>query len=197
MPIIVDPLTYDKATAFDDAVALCREFLDLNGLPHPEYIPTQGPIEGRWKDFGLYIDDGMRQRVWVNLKKSRPPTRTPGFSWSYTGSKADLTVPGITAHETGHHVQRVLGVRASNKVVKNAIKGEASVSGYEPHAGESFAEAMRLFILNPALLFEGRPRRWNLIEGLGLRPMHFTPWRDVLVNAHPRIISAVEGWIRR
>jgi hypothetical protein len=193
--IIVDPDAYVKETAFTLAQDLCCEFLDANGLTHPEFIPTKGPIEGQWKNFGMY--EAATQRVWVNLRKSRVPTKTPGFSWSFTGYKSDLTAPGILAHEVSHHVHRLLRNRASIATVRLAFAGESAVSGYEPHPGEAFAEAGRLFILNPELLRAGRPKRWTFLTSLGLKPCHVTPWRDVLMHAHPKIVAAAETWITR
>lgn len=92
-PLIVDPDTYDKRQAFDDAVVVANAFLDLNGLPHPAQVLTDAddPLAGTnwwrmrgWYDFGSMV-------LHVNLKKTRSPVRTPGFAWSFTGSKADLT----------------------------------------------------------------------------------------------------------
>lgn len=199
-PFIADPTTYDKTTAYTAAVTLCREFLDLNSLAHPEYVPTPGPVRGVWKDRGLYVPTHgtVPARVYVDLKKSRPPTRTPGFSWTFPGSKADLTAVGVTAHETGHHVHALLGLADVSKIAKALFRHEAAVSGYEPHVGESIAEAFRLFILNPQLLREGRPFRWNfMVDVLGLEPLHDMPWRQVLVHAHPRLVKALEGWMTR
>ena len=190
---VADPSTYRKATAFHEAVDLCRSFLTLNSLPHPEYLGVQPPVRGKWKDRGLY--DPAAARVYVDVTKSLMPVRTPGFSWSFPGSKADLTAVGVTAHETGHHVHEVLGRRELLRVAGTMFPYEAAVSGYEPHLGEAIAEACRLFILNPQLLREGRPFRWGfMVDVLGLRPLHDMPWRHVLVHAHPRLIAALEGW---
>jgi hypothetical protein len=158
------------------------------------YVPTQGPIEGKWKKYGLYSP--AHSKVWVNLKKSRNPTRVPGFAWSFTGFKADLTVPGITAHETGHHLHAESHIPMG--LIRSSFASEPKVSGYEPHPGESFAEAVRLYILNPMLLLEGRPRRFDFLHGIvKVSPVHVTPWRDVLKHAHPKIIASAEAWIAR
>ena len=192
--IIVDPATYEKAAAWSAALDLCCSFLDANRIVRPEYEPTQGPIDGKWKRYGLYRP--TEKKVWVNVKRSRPPTKSPGFSWSYTGFKADLTVPGITAHETGHHLHAESHVPM--RLIRDAFSGEPSVSGYEPHPGESFAEAVRLFILNPMLLLEGRPRRFDFLHGVvKVSPVHVTPWREVLKHAHPKIITAAQAWIEK
>lgn len=199
-PYVADPGSYQKVQAFSDAVALCREFLSLNGIAHPQFVPGPPPIKGKWKDRGLYVpsDGTSPSRVFVDLKKSVTPVRTPGFSWSFPGFKADLTAVGVTAHETGHHVHESLGYRDLWLAAQRMFKHEPRVSGYEPHLGESIAEALRLFILNPSLLREGRPFRWAFAtDVLGLRPLHDAPWREVLAHAHLRMRAATESWIRR
>lgn len=203
-PFIVNPATYDKVTAIREAAAYVEAFLDANGIVRPrEYLlapdeKRKPPGHNPWHNNGWY----WRGVVFVNLARSRPPTKTPGFAWSFTGFKADLTAPGILTHEVGHHVHAELDKRIDakhRKIMLGCLRGiarrEPAVSGYEPNAHEVMAEMQRLFILNPMLLKEGRPLRYMFITGLGLKPLHDVPWRDVLKHAHPRIISAAEKWI--
>lgn len=206
-PFVVDPETFHKETALRAAVTYVEAFLDLNGIPRVrEYLfapddSKKPPGKNPWHDNGWY----WRGALFVNLKRSRVPVKAPGFSWSFTGFKADLTAPGILAHETGHHVHFELEKRLSTELRKGLMDclgylkdNETAVSGYEPNLHEVMAEAMRLFIMNPTLLREGRPERFRfLTDHLGLRALHDAPWRDVLRNAHPRIIAAAEGWIKR
>jgi len=201
-PFIVDPATYDKRQAFDAALVYVKAFLDLNGIaPVTEYLTEpddakKPPGKNPWHDRGWY----WFGTVFVNLKKTRTPVKVPGFQWSYTGYKADLTTPGVLAHEVGHHVHfeldRVRGEHVLGKV-RAVYAIEPPVSGYEPNPYEVFAESMRLFILNPMLLAEGRPERYSMLIKLNLQPLHHAPWREVLVNAHPKIIAAAERWIER
>lgn len=202
VPFIVNPKTYEKEAAFSDAVIYVNEFLTMNGLSMPSKLITrvdeQEKYNNVWRDKGWYRFDTMT--MFVNVKRSKVPVKTPGFQWSYTGFKADLTAPGVLAHETGHHIHNMLndklGKMAIIRMINNVIDREISVSGYEPNAYESFAEAMRLFIMNPELLRTGRPARWNLIvDDMGLKPPHDASWRDVLINAHPKIINAAQKWI--
>jgi hypothetical protein len=202
-PFIIDPHNYDKATATKSAVEYVEAFLDLNGVPHvDEYLwapddTKKPPGKNPWHDNGFY----WFGTLFVNLRKSRTPVKVPGFSWSYTGFKADLTAPGILAHETGHHVHFHMDKKHSPREFLEKIKliagGETAVSGYEPNVFEVFAEAMRLFILNPELLKAGRPKRYELITALGLKPLHAAPWQDVLKNAHPKLVKATENWIKK
>lgn len=200
LPYLPDPSTYRKAIAFHEAVDLCRAFLTLNALSHPEYLGLPPPVRGRWKDRGLYVPAHGDEpaRVYVDVVKSVVPVRNPGHSWSFPGNKADLTAVGVVAHETGHHVHQLLGYRQAWRAAAAMFPREPPVSGYEPHLGEAIAEALRLFVLNPELLHEGRPFRWAFVtDVLGLRPLHSLPWQQVLVHAHPRLIAACAGWILR
>ena len=201
-PFIVNPVGYDKQSEFERSQVYVNGFLAFNGLCSPSRLITCATKDqvNHWRNNGYYVFSTME--MFVNLKRSRTPTKTPGFSWSYTGFKADLTAPGILAHETGHHIHNLLNPRFGAKniiaMIRKCVAHEANVSSYEPNAHEVFAEAMRLFILNPELLKEGRPIRWAMLSGdLGLRPLHSSPWRDVLQHAHSRFITAAEKWIEK
>jgi hypothetical protein len=203
-PFVVNPEGYVKEVALREAAIYVEAFLDHNGFPHvDEYLfapddSKKPPGKNPWHDNGWY----WQGTLFVNLKKSRVPVKVPGFAWSYTGFKADLTAPGILAHETGHHIHFQIDQKIDHKhrrVMLDCLKGlakvEASVSGYEPNPFEVMAVMTRLFILNPTLLKEGRPKRFEFLSGLGLKPLHNAPWRDVLRHAHPRLIKAAENWI--
>lgn len=205
-PFVVNPATYDKVTILREAVVYVETFLDYNNIKHvDEYLfapddSKKPPGHNPWHDNGWY----WQGTLFVNLKKSRVPVKVPGFQWSFTGFKADLTAPGILAHETGHHIHFELDKRNTYDVRKAMLatlrslkESETAVSGYEPNLYEVMAEACRLFILNPTLLKEGRPKRYEFLTGLGLKPLHTTPWRDVLRHAHPKLIAAAESWIRK
>jgi hypothetical protein len=129
--------------------------------------------------------------------------RTPGFAWSYPGYKADRTIAGVIVHELGHHIW---DVRVERGILGHmfqldwdlTIADEARVSSYEPVPEEAFAESIKLYGLNPDLLRVGRPERfYALHDHLELPEPHRTPWRDVLVNAHPKLIAAAEKWIAK
>ncbi len=200
--LIVDPLTYSKQVAYDEALVIVKQFLDLNNIAHPSSfnVFNSFPRMGKLKtDYGFY--EFRDRSININLKKSRTPVKNPGFQWSFTGSTADLTAPGILCHEVGHHIHSENG----DRYYKNSgyvhkffvhVQNEASVSGYEPNLYEAFAETMRLFILNPDLLKLGRPLRFGyFVDELKLQPLHEIPWKEILINAHPRLVSAVENWI--
>lgn len=206
LPVIVDPRAYDKQDATEKSLLLVRHFLAENGFKEPKRFITEPDPHARppgkniWHDFGFY----WQGTIFVNVKKSQVPVRTPGFAWSFTGSKSDRTAPGIVAHEHGHYIHHTIEEEGGREVrvdLLNALNklqhDEAPVSGYEPNVYELWAEASRLFILNPKLLEEGRPKRYQTLVDFGLKPCHDTPWRDVLQFAHPRIISMLERWMTR
>lgn len=201
-PLIVDPETYDKKVAFMAALEQCFEFMKINDISPPKELhiePQRHLPKLPWEGNGWCTRSGS---MYVNLNKSATPVKNPGFRWSYTGFKADLTAPGVLAHEVAHHVKWRL--EKKSKETKTSLLQalscvamiEAPVSSYEPDLEELWAEAGRLFILNPDLLLQGRPKRYAVLHAV-LDPVHDLPWREVLKNAHPRIIAAAENWIKK
>lgn len=203
-PFVVNPHAYDKHVEFKRALKYVRTFLDVNKIPQVSQLITEAPSESKvgnkWREYGWYKFED--QTMFVNIKKSRHPVKTPGFAWTYTGFKADLTAPGILAHETGHHIHNVYSEIFGHKEFLKAIftvrTQEQAISGYEPNSYETFAEMLRLFIMNPALLAAARPLRYEFITRvLRLNPPHNEGWRVVLTHAHPRLITAAENWINK
>ena len=196
--IVVDPVTCDKYELFLQAVELVKEFLSINSLQEPNKIEFEARTPFMKRNYGVYYYKTMN--LFVNVERSSRPVIEPIRRWSYTGYKADLTSAGILAHECGHHVHNLLIRSGTEKDVfilaKYAKENEAGVSSYEPDPSELIAESMKLFILNPDLLKQGRKIRWRMLtEYIGLKPAHDLKWREVLKNAHPKLIRAAENWI--
>jgi hypothetical protein len=163
------------------------EFCNINNITPPKIKDSKDN-----SCYGYYIFG--KDSIYINLKLCRVPVKKPGFSWSYTGYKADLTPAGVCAHEFGHYLDSFMKY-PSKSFTGN---GEPSVSSYEPNKSESFAEMIKLFILNPDLLRVGRPKRWEfLTKRLGLKPVNIKPWREILGNADPKLIAAAQSWILR
>jgi len=187
-------LELDRADLYDYGLGLCLRALARNELPPPTY-GTVHPYFSRGNDgWGLkgFYRDG---HVFVNLAKTQRAVRTPGYSWSFPGYKADVTPVGVVAHETGHHVDALTGRRPTT-----IWRSEARVSSYEPDREEAFAESFKLFVTNPDLLRAGRPLRWgHLTVTLGLDPGSLVPWDEVLEKrgAHEKILRAAKNWVAR
>lgn len=190
---LLRPLTgYGRGELFRLGVTLASCTLTLGGIPSPcfrTFGSDDYDFRDSWGYFGFYRSGVVN----VNLAKSRPVTRTPGFSWTFPGWKADLTALGIVAHEVGHYVHSrvpALDLRS--------WRGEANVTSYEPNFSESFAEAVKLFLTNPDLLRVGRPVRYATLTSI-LTPPHHVPWREVLEarGAHDKFLSAAGNWLRQ
>lgn len=190
----------DKPQLLEVGYRLGYDVLDRNGLPHPG-VTVHWPKPHRHRELGWYRPGRTPSslgRVTVNLPRNRPATKTPGFSWSFPGYKADRTPVGVFTHELGHHVDDYL-----NEPIITSWGDEAPVSGYEPNRQESWAEAWRLFCTNPDLLRVGRPRRWHtLTETLGLVPSdllgELEPWEERLERwgAHEKFLSAARNFVK-
>lgn len=190
----VDPATYSRLDAWNLAVDHCEAFLRANGLSVPAMVPL---CADRGLN-GCYERDERRANV--DVAKSRLPS-TSGYAWSWTGYKADLTAPGILAHEVGHHIDFELRLAGSRSMID--CLDEPCISSYDesfelPYRralSERYAESVKLFVLNPDLLRSGRPLRYRALS-MFLRPTVTLAWREVLCNS-PRHLRAAEGWIAR
>ncbi len=168
-----------------------ESFLSLNRITPPRFEVGRQRKFSKWTEYGFY-SLGV---VHVNVDHTATPVKVPGYRWSYPCYKSDVTAAGVVSHEIGHHVWSCLRLRREDWRAK--VIHEAKVTSYEPNWEEAFAESFRLFVLNPELLREGRPRRWEALLGYGLKPTHAEPWRTILRNAHPKILSVAESWVRQ
>lgn len=175
----------DKVSVLAKGLLELDAFGTLNNVPRLAGLHFSPPphARNRFQLTGLYHNN----TIWVDLSKTRTPVATPVRSWSFTGWKSDMTPAGVLAHEFGHHVwYALLPYRKIRSALREIVQVEHAVSGYEPCVEESFAEAFRVFMLNPDLLRCGWPGRYEFMLTVGLKPLHEIPWREILVNAHPR-----------
>lgn len=171
---------------------IISRFCKLNKIDQP--IITNKKCDPRYYGFYSY---GSNEIVY-DKKQCRVSVNVPGFQWAYTGYKADVTVAGILSHEMGHYVDDYFGYPSQR--IKRFVRKEKSVSSYEPDGCEIFAEAFRLFLLNPNLLQLACPRRYEFLTEKCCRnliPFFETSWDVNLRNAHPRILDAASNWICR
>lgn len=189
MPNICYPYpNQNKLENLEYGKSIVRAFCDFNEIALPAFVE-----DNKMNANGMYYWGKPRLRY--NIKRCRTPVNNPGFAWSYTGYKSDMTVAGVVAHEFGHYIDDIL--KTPSKRIKKAVAGESCVTSYEPNTYEIFAEAFRVFVLNPELLKIGRPKRYAFFEGLGLKPVILDNWEYVLGHAHNKIINAAHSWIKR
>ncbi|MCK5131686.1 MAG: hypothetical protein KAR40_05985 [Candidatus Sabulitectum sp.] len=182
-------MTFNKQEAADIAHDKCVDFLELNGIRLPEFK------EG-CKNYGEY----HRGLVRYNIARSSVPALNPVRRWSYPGYKADRTIYGIIAHECGHHIWFEKTVFFNRKQWGKWVeitKTTKRISSYEPNYHESFAETSRLFILNPTLLKEAVPGRYDfLTQELELKPSIDRHWTKILKDS-PKHLTAAQNWINK
>lgn len=183
---------YTKAELFEKGLQRVTDICLLNKIAVPIIVQRRAP------HYGFYSP--RKKTICIGVKRCLPPVKTPGFSWSYPGYKADLTPIGVLCHEFGRYLYDVLSLESArwNRIVDE----EHEVSGYESafigrgdRYNEGMAEAIKLFCTNPDLLRIGRPLRHKYIIERLQHPC-IKPWTEVLGNAHPQILHAAENWIQ-
>ena len=80
-------------------------------------------------------------------------------------------------HEFGHYLHHIL---TNCKLV---LPRERKITSYEPNNNERFAETIKLFMLNPDLLKQYDPQRYDVIVNvLKLKPIIYTDWKTTFGN---------------
>ena len=212
-----------KQDLYAIGVQAAQEFLRLNSLKEPKFSTYEEAMlhSDKWDSRGLKAADFLRRvvrmdgrtvgsgtglyydgYVFVNVPRTAAPVQHPVMrQWSWPGWKTDRTAIGVVAHEVGHYVEHRMQLdgkltRENHREEWFALCKHERVSGYEPVPAEAWAETLRLFILNPALLRAACPRRYTFVDGCGLKA---TPrllrkgWRKVLGNS--AYDAAAERWI--
>lgn len=124
-----------------------------------------------------------------------------GRSWSWLGYVVDRTPYGVIQHELGHHVDFINSETKGSyfgdfSVTLRKVSAEAPLTGYCPNDAEWFAEIFRLFLTNPSLLSELRPRVWRELDGLFTSAVTAS-WEQVLAGAPERTIEAAKNKIKK
>lgn len=205
------PFNITKPELFKMGVALSQKFLSVNDLYVPKYVTYEEVFatypQVSWERRCLErLQRGPQQgygtgyynwnTCFVNLKKAARAVMKPGCSsWSFPCYKIDREPCGVVAHETGHHVNKVLGDPAAGGLWARTVKNSKPITTYEPNLDESMAETFRLFILNPDLLLRGSTPRYDFLIAGGLRPSETRDFRAVL--DHPTYIAQAERWIAK
>lgn len=118
------------------------------------------------------------------------------MQWSFPGHSVDRTPYGVLAHELGHHADWVRSERKGRyfgdfSIAMRARCGEEPLTSYCPNDAEWFAEMFRLFVTNPDLLENLRPRTHaDLLQHF--KPVFEDSWRDRLRGAPDRTILSIE-----
>lgn len=194
MSLIARP-DYTKQDLYKLTCEQINQFCELNLMTPPKIKIAI------CRNYGYYQPDSNGGYIGLNIKAARLPVFSPttGRFQSFTGNKTDRTVAGVLAHEFGHYID--MGVRKHLNLrgqFRALIGVENSVSSYDIIEVERVAEAFRLFILNPQLLQQGRPKAYAILFN-HFAPVHNLPWR-LLFHYSPKkdlYIRWCEQWIQK
>lgn len=177
----------NRASMYHQGRVLLAAFCDENSLPPPPVVEAD-PSAWRVLACAYYREV---PGIVINIGACASIGRG-GRAWSYPGYIIDRTPYGVLQHELGHYVDlRIASIQypgaprgnywaATSRKVKEA-SGEKPLTGYAAvDDAEWFAEAFRLFVTNPDLLLQIRPRTHREFRALGLKPVIAKDWRTVL-----------------
>lgn len=182
-------MTYPtKAEMLTQGVELARKFCNLNGLRAPAVR------EVKTLDWGFGVCAYYRKNETSICVAKCAAIGLAGMAWSYPGYTVDRTPYGVIAHELGHHVDWHFGGRKGPyfgdfSVGMRTRTKEPPISSYCPDDAEWFAEIFRVFVTNPDLLRELRPKAYAELASL-FTPVFSDTWAERLSNAPARTIEA-------
>lgn len=179
-----------KRSLLDRGKVLMERFCAANGLPVPA-ITEADPK--RWP-FGVCAY--YRDHVTTIAIEKCAAIGYAGMQWSFPGHSVDRTPYGVLQHELGHHADMLRSTRKGRYYGDFSIQmrercGEAPLTSYCPNDAEWFAEMFRLFVTNPDLLAQLRPRTHaDLLQHF--KPVFTDSWRERLAGAPDRTITSIE-----
>jgi hypothetical protein len=165
----------------------------LNAVTAP--IVTESDEPTQFGTCAYYrVDTGIVICVAACASQSPTALGFKGRAWSYPGHTVDRTPYGVLCHELGHHVDFAEGNRPGRGGCWRwqELTGEKPISGYAENPNEWFAEMFRLFVTNPDLLRELRPKTYAQMIARWPKRAEQRLWRDVLAEA-PRQAKVIDG----
>lgn len=179
-----------KQSMLERGKDLAVMFCQANGLKAPE-VEEVPLADWRFKVCAYY-----RANVTTVCVAMCAGVGYAGMQWSFPGYTVDRTPYGVIQHELGHHVDVLMSDRVgpyfgdfSHGMRERA--GEEPITGYCPNDGEWFAEMFRVFVTNPDLLLQLRPRTHAEMVAR-LKPVFTDTWRERLVGAPDRTVLAAQ-----
>jgi len=174
-----------KEYLYDRGRRLAEEFCEKNSLTCPEIVAA-APEWWNVSACAYYRPETIN--ICIN---ECAPVGLGGPAWSWPGYVIDRTPYGVIAHELGHHIDWLTGTDkgaywSDFSIKLRAETKEEKITNYCPNDAEWFAEIFRLFITNPDLLREIRPKTYAALVAEGFTPVVNETWDDVLWNAPER-----------
>lgn len=176
---------------YNRGVRRVAAFCELNKILKPKITSAQ-----EW-----YFDACAYYRPTEGIKIylpncARSCTENQVRNWNWPASVTDREPFGVICHELGHHCDWAIGKQKGEYFSDYSIdlekrSGEAAITGYCPNPAEWFAEMFRLFVTNPILLQQIRPKTWELLRK-DWNPLPSKGWREELgPNVPPKIVRTL------
>lgn len=166
-----------RSALFEKGLALTQLFCELNAIPMPKVTvlrpDSDDPLFARYYHLQTCAFYRASMGICIAVAKCALPG-TGGRAWSWPGYAVDRTPYGVLQHELGHHVDEVktfveprdkweLADLFSFKIWSQSK--EKPLTGYlgtdreeATYYKEWFAENFRLFVTNPDLCKQLRPK---------------------------------------
>lgn len=187
----------DRAELFAAGSRVMGQFCELNKLPEPKVWAYEDAA--KWP-FGVCAYYRWTSGIKICVPKCAS-VGTAGRQWSFPGYTVDRTPYGVVQHELGHHVDVHMGKSKGHywSEFSAAVRGESGekeITSYCPNDAEWFAEMFRVYVTNPDLLLQVRPRTHREIKR-NFEPLFRDTWRERLAGAPARTIAAAERQVER
>lgn len=193
----------DKNFLADLGEALLKKFCEANTFIKPPVLNLyRNEDDAMVKKIRAVGTCGYYRRGVIHVAVPACAHNNPNYSWPAFIS--DRTPYGVIQHELGHHIDEAMsnvdiyrtapGNFFSDKINRASL--EKPITSYCPNTQEWFAEIFRLFVTNPNLLQQIRPKAYSALR------VYFTPVitmhsGDVLLTwkAPDKVFQRAENWI--
>jgi hypothetical protein len=197
MPEVTIHWPHNRLALYEQGIERVRRFCKINSLPVPKFI-LWSKEDWCFNACAFYRPEGDRH-AGINIcleHCGRPCPEEMSRNWSWPRNTTDREPFGVVCHELGHHCDWFVGgtkgrywSNYSTQVQKDS--GEKPISGYCPDPTEWFAEIFLLFVTNPNLLKELRPKIYGILASR-FKPAISSSWRTALgTNVPTRVIRSI------
>lgn len=168
-----------KQLEYKNAKILINNFCKFNNIIKPTYR-----FNNNIKDYGHYYAREGNREIVINLDKCKLSNITKN-----SACVTDTTITGVLIHEFAHYIHYTYYYDILLKSFKRYK--EPLIHFREMDIDEDIAESIRLFITNPTLLQEGRPKRFKILSKYfkSLVTTHYTG----LIKTNDFIINWLNG----
>jgi hypothetical protein len=195
---------------FEAGLAIAQQFCALNAIA----MPTVERLNPAQRNYHLGTCAYYRPTTIHVMVEKCANRGFGGRAWSWPGYAVDRTPYGVIQHELGHHVD----TERTGEVTRGSLldrlfskriweqSREAPLTGYLGTDNQTatfwmewFAENFRLFVTNPGLSAELRPRFYAAVVADGIQPLTHVDWETVLIGngAPARIVDQARKKIAR